>query len=183
MLPDPPAAAKAGEEKPTLTTPFGSVGGVMASAASTLIDMEPETTESACESVIFVVKVNVPGAAIGEIVPLTAPVLLRLMPVGRAPELIVQLNGPTPPVSVRAVDTYAAPASPAVDNDPVEVIVSMPLIVMVRLPVAVWGVGLAESVTMTLKFDVPGAVGLPEIVPPLLSVKPAGRLPDVTAQV
>jgi hypothetical protein len=166
-----------------LTTPAGKVGGVTASAASTLIEIDPDTTELPCESVIFAVKVKVPGTAVGEIVPLTLPVLLRLKPVGRPPELIVQLIGPTPPVSVKAVDTYAAPASPVVGKDPAAVvIVRIPLIVMVRLPVAVW-LGVAESVTVTVKLNVPAAVGEPEIVPEPLKVRPVGREPEVTAQV
>jgi hypothetical protein len=36
----------------------------------------------------------------------------------------------------------------------------------------------AESVTATLKVEVPTAVGVPEITPPFDSVSPAGRLPD-----
>lgn len=55
--------------------------------------------------------------------------------------------------------------------------------VMVRLPVAVWPVGVVESVTVTVKLNVPAAVGIPEIEPAALKVKPVGRLPEVTAQV
>lgn len=54
-------------------------------------------------------------------------------------------------------------------------------LVMVMLSdwVADAGVG-AESVTCTVKFDVPDAVGAPEISPVLvLSESPAGRLPAV----
>jgi len=47
----------------------------------------------------------------------------------------------------------------------------------------VCAVGVAESVTVTVKVDVPAAVGEPEIMPELLSVSPAGRVPVVTAQV
>jgi hypothetical protein len=35
------------------------------------------------------------------------------------------------------------------------------------------------SLTLTVKVDVPLAVGFPEITPPELSVNPAGRLPEV----
>jgi hypothetical protein len=55
------------------------------------------------------------------------------------------------------------------------------LIVMLRLPVAVWGVGAAESVTVTVKVEVPGVVGTPVITPAELRVSPPGRLPEVTA--
>ena len=40
-----------------------------------------------------------------------------------------------------------------------------------------------ESVTLRVKVDDPAAVGVPEIPPPLLSAKPAGRAPADTAQV
>jgi hypothetical protein len=44
------------------------------------------------------------------------------------------------------------------------------------------GVG-AESVTFTVKVDVPVAEGVPEIVPELLSDRFAGSEPDTTVQV
>jgi hypothetical protein len=44
--------------------------------------------------------------------------------------------------------------------------------------------GVSESVTYTVKFDVPLAVGVPEITPvAVFNVRPAGKLPRVTAQV
>jgi len=54
---------------------------------------------------------------------------------------------------------------------------------MLRLAVAVWLVGVAESVTVTVKENVPATVGVPEIMPELLRVSPAGRVPVVTTQV
>ena len=42
---------------------------------------------------------------------------------------------------------------------------------------AVTGVGVELSVTRTVKFDVPAAVGVPEIVPVPLSVRPLGNVP------
>jgi hypothetical protein len=68
-----------------------------------LMEMVPDVTEFPCESFIFAVKLNVPGVVVGEMVPLMLPVLLRVKPFGKLPELIVQLNGPTPPVSAKAV--------------------------------------------------------------------------------
>jgi hypothetical protein len=54
---------------------------------------------------------------------------------------------------------------------------------MPRLPVAVLA-GVSESVTVSEKLNVPAVVGLPEIVPEELRVKPAGRLePVARAQV
>jgi hypothetical protein len=56
------------------------------------------------------------------------------------------------------------------------------LTVMLRLALLVLGVGVSESVTVTVKFDVPVLpLGVPEITPALLKLKPAGRLPEVTA--
>jgi hypothetical protein len=48
---------------------------------------------------------------------------------------------------------------------------------------AVCGVGVLESVTVTVKAAVPAAVGVPEIVPELLGVSPAGSAPAVSVQV
>jgi len=56
------------------------------------------------------------------------------------------------------------------------------LIVTLRLAVAVWA-GVAESVTVTVKLNVPDAVGVPDSTPPELSVSPVGSAPEVTAQV
>ena len=56
------------------------------------------------------------------------------------------------------------------------------LMEMLRGADAVWAVGVSESVTMTVKFDVPVAVGVPVIVPLEFSVNPAGRLPAVNCQ-
>lgn len=74
------------------------------------------------------------------------------------------------------------PASP-VDKLAGAVIASAGLIVMLRLPVAVLA-GDSESVTVTEKLKVPAVVGVPEIVPEELNVKPGGRVdPVARAQV
>ena len=43
--------------------------------------------------------------------------------------------------------------------------------------------GVPESVAVTVKFVVPAVVGVPEIVPELLNVSPAGGEPEVMLQV
>ena len=48
---------------------------------------------------------------------------------------------------------------------------------MVSALSAVTGVGVELSVTRTVKFDVPAAVGVPEIVPVPLNVRPLGSVP------
>jgi hypothetical protein len=51
---------------------------------------------------------------------------------------------------------------------------------MLRFAVAVLAVGVSESVTVTVKFAVPEAVGVPEMAPVApLRVRPAGKLPLV----
>jgi hypothetical protein len=52
-----------------------------------------------------------------------------------------------------------------------------------RACVAVLAVGAVESVTVTVKFEVAAAVGVPVITPAELSVNPAGSVPTVTAHV
>ena len=44
-------------------------------------------------------------------------------------------------------------------------------------------VGVSESVTVTVKLKVPDAVGVPEITPALLKLKPAGKVPGGTLHV
>lgn len=80
--------------------PRVKVGGVITSAAFTLIEIVPDTMLFPCESVTFAVKVNVPGVVVEEMVPLIVPLLLRVRPLGRVPEFMAQVNGPTPPVCV-----------------------------------------------------------------------------------
>jgi hypothetical protein len=53
---------------------------------------------------------------------------------------------------------------------------------MLRPAVAVLAVGVAESVTWTVKLEVPDVVGVPESTPEVLKLRPAGREPTVTDQ-
>jgi hypothetical protein len=57
------------------------------------------------------------------------------------------------------------------------------LTIIERAFVAVLAVGVVESVTVTVKFEVAAVVGVPEITPAELSVNPAGSVPVVTAHV
>ena len=51
---------------------------------------------------------------------------------------------------------------------------------MLKFAVAVFAVGVSESVTVTVKFEVPEAVGVPEITPvDALRSRPEGKLPVV----
>jgi hypothetical protein len=50
--------------------------------------------------------------------------------------------------------------------------------------VAVCAVGTVESITLTVKLNVPAVVGVPEIVPlAATSVRPAGNAPELMLQV
>ena len=51
----------------------------------------------------------------------------------------------------------------------------LPPMTMFKEAVAVCGVGLAESVTVTLNVVVPGTVGVPVRMPPVDRVSPLGR--------
>ena len=57
------------------------------------------------------------------------------------------------------------------------------LITMLRLAVALRAVGVSESVTLTVKLEVPVTVGVPEIRPVLvLRLRPDGKLPTLIDQ-
>ena len=66
----------------------------------------------------------------------------------------------------------------------VEVICSVPpLTARERFPEsAVWGV-VALSETCTVMLAAPAVVGVPEMVPPVLRDRPAGRVPDLTVHI
>jgi hypothetical protein len=48
--------------------------------------------------------------------------------------------------------------------------------------VAVWAVGVVESVTFAVKLNEPDAVGVPEMAPAVDRVNPAGSAPTLTVQ-
>jgi len=79
--------------------------------------------------------------------------------------------------------SYPVPMTPPTS----EVVVTLSgakLTVMLKLAALVAGVGVCESVTVTVKLEVPVVpVGVPEITPALLKLKPAGKFPAVLLQV
>lgn len=128
-------------------------------------------------SVTLSAKLEFP-AAVG--VPEMVPPALRLRPAGRLPEATDQVYPGVPPVACTVV-VYVLPtwafarlekliasgeAATAIENE----------------AVWVWA-GELLSVTSTTKVDVPDPVGVPEIAPLELRVRPAGRLPDFKLQV
>ena len=69
-------------------------------------------------------------------------------------------------------------------RDEVVIVSGAMLTVMLKLAVWVAGVGVCESVTFTEKLKVPVLpVGVPEITPAGLKIKPAGKLPAVRVHV
>ena len=160
--------------------PPGSAVVVMVGGAAAV----PMTICSGCdaerfaESVTLAVKFDVP-AVVG--VPVIVPVLESVRPAGSDPALMDHVYGVVPPEAPRVCCGYTVPAVPPGSD----------VVVMVG------GVGagliticsgcvldkFAESVTLTVKLDVPAVVGVPVIVPVLDNVRPAGRDPALMVHV
>src|SRR5882762_10874642 len=132
------------------------------------------------ESVTIIVKFDVTLGAVG--VPEIRPVPLSIKPCGNVPALIVNVSVPNP-VAVTGW-LYAVPATPAGSVVVVMFGGAGKLITILRAWVAVIGVMVLESVTLTVKFTVPlGPAGVPEIVPVPLMVKPVGNAPALMENV
>jgi hypothetical protein len=133
---------------------------------------------SGCVAVVFdasftwTVKVDAPGAV--GVPAIVAP--LRLRPAGSEPDTIDQVLPPDPPVAAR-VAAYGAPTAPA-GSDVVVIVRAGGATVIESGLVAVL---LAESLTWTVKLDVPAVVGVPEMAEPF-SVSPAGSVPEAIDQ-
>ena len=126
------------------------------------------------ESVAFTVMFAVP-ATVG--VPLTTQPE-TLSPAGNAPAVIAQEYGDVPPATP-IVAVYGTPTVPFGREDKVKLRVDGET-VRVSGPVMVAG-GLLESVTVAVRFEVPGTVGVPLMRQPE-SVKPAGNVPALIEQ-
>lgn len=114
-----------------------------------------------------------------EIVPEPPDVPCNCSPDGSEPLVTLQVIGSVPPL-VWMFWLYAVPTVP-LGND-VVVMLNTGLTVMLRAWLLVCG-GVPELVAVTVKFVVPAVVGVPEIVPELINVNPAGKLPGVVLQV
>jgi len=125
------------------------------------------------ESVTVMVKEDVPAVVgVPEITPVAPS---NVSPAGRAPTVTAQVYVAVPPTTA-SVWLYA---EFTVAAGSVVVVMAIALIVMDKAKDAVCG-DVAESVAVTVKVDVPGTVGVPEITPEALSkVRPAGRAPAV----
>src|SRR5882757_9402592 len=131
------------------------------------------------ESVTLMVKLDVP-TTVG--VPVMTPVGDSLSPVGRVPEAKLKIYGAVPPVAV-IVPKYGV-ARVAADTPLITTVnpppPPVPAIVKLNDPVPLF-CGTEMSVTLTVRFAVPAAVGSPLIVQPV-SVRPAGSVPAVILQ-
>jgi hypothetical protein len=132
------------------------------------------------ESVTIKVKFDVTLGTVG--VPEIRPALLRAKPTGNAPALVVKVSAPNPVAAT--IWLYAVPSTPAGSVVVVMAGAGRKLTRILRAWMAVIGVMLLESVTLTVKFAVPlGPVGVPEIVPAPLRVRPAGNVPALMENV
>jgi hypothetical protein len=132
------------------------------------------------ESVTITVKFDVTLGASG--VPEIRPAGLRVKPDGSAPALVVNVSVPNPVTTTGWL--YAVPATPGGSVVVVKVGLGGKLTRILRAWVAVIGVMVLESVTLTVKFTVPlGPVGVPEIVPAPLRAKPVGNAPALMENV
>ena len=85
------------------------------------------------------------------------------------------------PPDAASVLLYAAPCIPFAKE--LVVMFTTDSIVKLSVCVAVCAVGVVESVTCIVKFDVPVALGVPEMTPvEAAKLKPAGRDPELMLQ-
>src|SRR5271165_4368389 len=130
-----------------------------------------------CESATCTVKLAVP-VAVG--VPEISPEVERVSPTGRLPETTDQVYGGTPPEAASEA-LYGTLTEPEVNED---VVIDRALLTtMDLLAMSTAAVGVCESVTWTLKLEVPNAVGVPLITPAALMLSPGGSVPDASDQV
>jgi hypothetical protein len=131
-----------------------------------------KVTAGLSESVTSMAKVASPE-------PLGVPLMAHVVPVavhmlsppGSAPELRDQVYGGVPPLAERAV-LYATPRLPGGSGE--AVVMFRVSTVRLSVTVAVFAVGVVESVTSIVIETVPEAVGVPSIVPvPVLRPSPA----------
>ncbi len=119
-------------------------------------------------------KVKLPTSVV---VPLRVPSVASVMPVGSVPAVTVQLYGARPPVGARVV-VYAEP-----EVAPGMFCVATLSVVALMVSEKPWLTFCADaSVTFTVKFDVPTAVGVPLSTPAVESEIPVGSVPLETVK-
>jgi hypothetical protein len=175
-----PPEAVSGAEYAVPTVPFGNEAVVIiSSGAPTLMLMESGLLAFCTgveESVTCTVKADCP-ALVG--VPLIIPALLKLRPAGNVPDATVHEYGVVPPDAVSG-DEYAIPTVPFGNEAVVTISTGTPTFILMESGLLAFCIGVEESVTCTVKADCPALVGVPLIIPALLKLRPAGKLPEST---
>jgi len=100
-----------------------------------------------------------------------------MRPDGRPPLDMVQVYGGVPPEASTA-ESKAKPTSP-VEAEQLDRF--SPVATVIESSRCAWAP--LASVTLTVKLEDPKDPGIPEIVPPAVSVKPTGMLPETIDQV
>jgi hypothetical protein len=103
--------------------------------------------------------------------------LLKLRPAGNTPDVTVHEYGAVPPVAA-SVNEYAVPTVPPGNEGEVIVSGAPEALMLTENGLVASCTDEEESVTCTVKLDWPALVGVPLIVPPLLKLRPAGKVPD-----
>jgi hypothetical protein len=177
----PPEAASV-DEYVVKSTPLGNEAVVIFSCAPAPFMLMESGLVAFCtfeeESVTCTVKLDWPEL-VG--VPLIVPPTLKLRPAGNVPEATVHAYGVVPPEAVSVVE-YAVPTVPPGKEPEVIVSGNPAALMLIESGLVAFCTGKEESVTCTVKFDWPALVGVPLIVPPLLKLRPAGNVPEVTVQ-
>jgi hypothetical protein len=112
-------------------------------------------------------------------VPESTPAEESVKPAGNVPELLLYVYGLVPPPAV-IVTLYAVPTVPLANGSAGDSVIvpQAGVTAYCRVPEQP-----AESVASTVKVAGPPAVGVPEITPAELIIKPAGKLPLLIAYV
>ena len=126
-------------------------------------------------SVAVTVKLNVP-LVVG--VPVNAPPLASVKPPGKLPVVTLNVYGAVPPDAVRGWP-YSVPAKPFIKAAGFTVRVGQLMMfrVYARVPLQ-----LLASVAITVKLNVPDAVGVPLSKPLLAKLRPDGKAPAVSVK-
>ena len=162
--------------------PPGSELVVIASVAGAIVSVR--LTVAVCAvGVVESVTLNVSGVELGPVgVPLIRPLAaFSVSGLGSDPDVILQLYGVVPPLAANDCE-YAVPAVPP-GKELVVITNGAGAIVSVKLTVAVFAVGVVESVTLNVSGVELGPAGVPLIRPlAAFSVSGLGSDPDVMLQ-
>jgi hypothetical protein len=157
-------------EYPTPTVPAGNDEVLMFNAGALIVSDSPALADPEALSVTLTVKLDDPAAVgVPEIVPPA-----RFSPAGSDPVTTDHVYGGDPPVALSACE-YPTPTIPTGNEEVVIASVGA----LIAIDNGAFADTDAASVTLTVKFDDPAAVGVPEIVFPEIP-SPAGSDPVAT---